>query len=50
MTCGNGYELMKISDKGMDCAGNIEIIIADGGSTDSILAVSGKYTNKIYPE
>jgi len=28
---------------------NIEIIIADGGSTDSTLEIAQKYTDKIYP-
>jgi glycosyltransferase involved in cell wall biosynthesis len=32
-----------------DYAGNIEIIIADGGSVDSTLKIARKYTSMIYP-
>jgi len=32
-----------------DYRGDIEIIIADGGSTDSTLEIAKQYTNKIYP-
>jgi len=37
------------SIKNQDFPGEIEIIIADGGSTDSTLEIAGKYTDKIYP-
>jgi len=36
------------SIKTQDYQGNIEIIIADGGSTDSTLEIARQYTNKIY--
>ncbi|MDP2754651.1 MAG: glycosyltransferase [Nitrospirota bacterium] len=32
-----------------DYRGEIEVIIADGGSTDSTLDIAQKYTYKIYP-
>jgi len=37
------------SIKNQDYRGEIEIIIADGGSTDSTLEIAQKYTDKIYP-
>ena len=37
------------SIKNQDYKGDIEIIIADGGSTDSTLEIAQKYTDKIYP-
>jgi len=37
------------SIKTQDYRGDIEIIIADGGSTDSTLVIAQKYTDKIYP-
>jgi len=37
------------SIKNQDYPGEIEIIIADGGSTDSTLVIAQKYTDKIYP-
>src|SRR3990170_9688 len=37
------------SIKDQDYRGEIEIIIADGGSTDSTLVIAQKYTDKIYP-
>jgi len=37
------------SIKNQDYQGDIEIIIADGGSTDSTLIIAQKYTDKIYP-
>jgi len=37
------------SIKNQDYQGEIEIIIADGGSTDSTLEIARQYTNKIYP-
>ena len=37
------------SIKTQDYQGEIEIIIADGGSTDSTLVIAQKYTDKIYP-
>ena len=37
------------SIKNQDYRGDIEIIIADGGSTDSTLVIAQKYTDKIYP-
>jgi len=37
------------SIKNQDYQGEVEIIIADGGSTDSTLEIAGKYTEKIYP-
>ncbi|MDO8725183.1 MAG: glycosyltransferase [Candidatus Methanoperedens sp.] len=37
------------SIKAQNYKGDIEIIIADGGSTDSTLEIAQKYTNKIYP-
>ena len=37
------------SIKYQDYKGDIEIIIADGGSTDSTLEIAQKYTDKIYP-
>lgn len=36
------------SIKNQDYHGDIEIIIADGGSTDSTLVIAQKYTDKIY--
>jgi len=35
------------SIKNQDYRGEVEIIIADGGSTDSTLETAGKYTDKI---
>ena len=37
------------SIKTQDYKGDIEIIISDGGSTDSTLEIAQKYTDKIYP-
>jgi len=37
------------SIKNQDYRGEIKIIIADGGSTDSTLEIARKYTDKIYP-
>ncbi len=37
------------SIKTQDYQGEIEIIIADGGSTDTTLEIAQKYTDKIYP-
>ncbi len=37
------------SIKNQDYEGDIELIIADGGSTDSTLEIAQKYTDKIYP-
>jgi len=37
------------SIKNQDYQGEVEIIIADGGSTDSTLEIARKYTDKIYP-
>jgi len=37
------------SIKAQNYKGDIEIIIADGGSTDSTLEIAQKYTDKIYP-
>jgi glycosyltransferase involved in cell wall biosynthesis len=37
------------SIKNQNYQGEIEIIIADGGSTDSTLEIAQKYTDKIYP-
>jgi glycosyltransferase involved in cell wall biosynthesis len=37
------------SIKNQDYNGDIEIIIANGGSTDSTLEIAQKYTDKIYP-
>jgi glycosyltransferase involved in cell wall biosynthesis len=37
------------SIKNQDYRGDIEIIIADGGSIDSTLEIAQKYTDKIYP-
>ncbi len=37
------------SIKNQDYWGEIEIIIADGGSTDRTLEIAQKYTDKIYP-
>ncbi|MBU3967076.1 MAG: glycosyltransferase [Euryarchaeota archaeon] len=37
------------SIKNQDYQGEIEIIIADGDSTDSTLEIARKYTDKIYP-
>ena len=43
----NGVHLDSI--KNQDYRGEVEIIIADGGSTDSTLEIARKYTDKIYP-
>jgi glycosyltransferase involved in cell wall biosynthesis len=37
------------SIKNQDYQGDIEIIIADGGSTDNTLDIAQQYTDKIYP-
>ncbi len=37
------------SIKDQDYTGHTEIIIADGGSTESTLEIAQKYTDKIYP-
>ena len=36
------------SIKGQNYAGEIEIIIADGGSTDGTIQVAKRYTDKIF--
>ena len=37
------------SIKNQDYGGEIEIIIADGGTTDATLEIARRYTDKIYP-
>ena len=50
-TYNSGKTLASCLDsiKTQDYNGEIEIIIADGGSTDSTLEIAQKYTDKIYP-
>jgi len=37
------------SIKNQEYQGEVEVIIADGGSTDSTLEIAGRYADKIYP-
>jgi len=50
-TYNSGKTLASCLDsiKTQDYNGDIEIIIADGGSTDSTLEIAQKYTDRIYP-